>query len=173
MEDRWVRRVAISAIVVAVLAASFFPIEPSGTAGGPGSISGNAAPTPLTLPADLARASSAGTDIEVAPAYSPAPGVVTIGPVPASLPITVDVGLAPPAPSALAGLVSALYAPGTPEYHHFLSSPELAERFGPSPSTVAAAQAYFERFGPPEPRPALAHRDRSERRCGGGIRNVV
>src|SRR5208282_1505990 len=50
-------------------------------------------------------------------------------------------------PAALAGLVSALYTPGTPEYRGFLTPSELALRFGPSPSTISAAQAYFERFG--------------------------
>jgi PKD repeat protein len=61
--------------------------------------------------------------------------------------MTVDVGLAVTNPSALAGLVSALYVPGTSEYRSFRTPSELAGSFGPSPSAISNARAYFERFG--------------------------
>jgi kumamolisin len=140
------RAVVLAAMVVVILLGSVAPIgdltpRSTGSSAASGTFA-SAAVVPLS-----ASSLRAGTDVEVAPAYSLGPGVVEVGPMPAESPLTVDVGLALPDPSALAGLVSALYAPGSPEYRGFLSPSELASRFGPSLSTVSAAQAYFERFG--------------------------
>ena len=73
--------------------------------------------------------------------------MVALGPLPPTEPMSVLVGLAPPSSSGVSGLLSALYTPGTPEYQHFLSTAALAARFGATPSSVAAAESYFERFG--------------------------
>lgn len=88
-----------------------------------------------------------GTMVDVAPAYSPPTGVAAVGPVSPESRIEVAVGLALPDPSALRGLLTALYAPGTPEFRHYLTTSQLAQRFGPSAASIAAATAYFERFG--------------------------
>jgi hypothetical protein len=86
-------------------------------------------------------------NLTVAPAFSAPSGVVTIGPTRASQSITVIVGLALSDPAGLSGLLSAQYAPGTPEYRHFDSPTTLAQHYGPSTSTVSAARSYFQRFG--------------------------
>jgi len=61
--------------------------------------------------------------------------------------MTVLVGLSLPDPKALAGLVSAQYAPGTPLFHAFRTSAELRSEFGPPASQVTAALEYFEERG--------------------------
>jgi PKD repeat protein len=139
------RGIILATLVVVVLVASVAPLDRP-ISGGLGS---SPAGGPVASPSAGFRAPSTGTvtDVVVAPAFFPAPGVVTVGPEPPTSPVTVDVGLALSDPSALAGLVSAIYAPGTPEYHAFLTPSELAQRFGPSASSVSTAQAYFERFG--------------------------
>lgn len=88
-----------------------------------------------------------GGVIELAPAFSPRSGVVAIGPVPSSRLLTVALGLAPSDRAGLAGLVSALYTPGAPQYRAFLTPVELARAFGATMAAVDAARAYFEGFG--------------------------
>ena len=90
---------------------------------------------------------SSARHVEVAPAFAPTSGEVALGPAPSTVLVTVEVGLAPSNPSALAGLVSALYTPGTAEFHGFLSASELAQEFGPSTPALASAGSYFEHFG--------------------------
>jgi kumamolisin len=103
---------------------------------------------PGGLPQDRAGSSSPhGTDVEVAPAFVPSLAVSPAGQAPPETPLEVEVGLAMPNASALAGFLSAVNAPGSPLYHRFLTVGELVQRFGPSPTAVGAAQAYFERFG--------------------------
>ncbi len=147
MEHGSLSREVILAIVVAVVllgaAAPFQRSTSEGTSSSPPSIV--VATPPVAVSGSSPRA--AAPEVMVAPAFSPLKGVVALGPEPPSVPVTVEVGLATPDPAALAGLVSALYSPGTPEYRDFLTPSELAERFGPSASVVSAAQGYFERFG--------------------------
>ncbi len=97
---------------------------------------------PLALPS-----SSAPAAITVAPAFSPSVGTRLLGPVPATTPMTVVVGLAPPNPTGLAAYVSSAYLSGSASYHHFLSPSEIRARFAPAPTTMAAAEAYFGSFG--------------------------
>jgi PKD repeat protein len=145
MAYRSLRLGVILAVVVAVvLVGSVTPSERTTASGpGPSAVSGVLVSPTVALSASSTRA---GTEVEVAPAFSTPSDVVALGPEPPTDPVTVEVGLALPDPSAFAGLVSALYSPGTPEYKSFLAPSELAQRFGPSPSTVSAAQTYFERF---------------------------
>ena len=139
------RAVILAAAVAAVLVACVTPLGhplPGGPV--PSSAGGTVASPIMGFHAPSAQAA---TDVVVAPAFSPSSGVVAVGPEPPNSPVTVEVGLALSDPAALAGLVSAVYAPGTSEYHAFLTPSELAQRFGPSVSSVSAAQTYFERFG--------------------------
>ncbi len=85
--------------------------------------------------------------LTVAPSYTPPPDVTRLGALPASSPMDVAVGFAPTDPAALGALVNAQYAPGSPMYGRFLSASLLAERYGPSPTAVADARAYFAGFG--------------------------
>jgi len=139
------RTVVLIAVAAVVLVAFVLPsgprtanrsILPSDSGGFPSSIS--------VLPGG---SPAAGTSVEVAPAFTPSSGVTAVGPVPPANPISVVVGLALPDPSSLAGRVSAIYAPGTPDYHAFLTPSELAQSFGPPASAVSAARAYFGGFG--------------------------
>jgi len=66
---------------------------------------------------------------------------------PPETPISVAVGLSTANPTGLQALLTAQYAPGTPEFHHFWTTSQLAEAFGPSVTSLSAATAYFERFG--------------------------
>jgi len=146
MTNGSLRRGVILAVVVAVvLVGSFTPSGRAAANGPPASPMNAGVASPTAASSSLST--RLGAEVEVAPAFSPSSGVVTMGPEPASQPVSVEVGLALSDPAALAGLVSALYTPGTPEYRGFLTPSELALRFGPSPSTISAAQAYFERFG--------------------------
>jgi PKD repeat protein len=87
------------------------------------------------------------SEIEVAPAFAGAAGTRDLGAVVGSTPFDVAVGLALQNASGLAADLAALYVPGTPAYHAFLSTHELASRFGASPKDLASASAYFARFG--------------------------
>ena len=138
--------VLLAIVVTVVLLGSTTPFgRPTSSGPSPSLTTGVFATPNASVSAPSSR--TGGATVVVAPGFSPPRGVVALGPEPSSVSLTADVGLALADPSGLAGLVSALYAPGTPEYHAFLSAPELAERFGPSPSAVVAAQGYFERFG--------------------------
>lgn len=85
--------------------------------------------------------------VEVAPAYAPNAGVGELGPVEATTPLDVAVGLAISNASNLSAYLTALYVPGTPAYHAFLSDSELSTRFGASRAAIARASAYFASFG--------------------------
>ena len=134
-----------ASIVVAVLLGSTLVPAPwvgnvSGSSGPPGApASSPTSPIPTSAPP--------GSEIEVAPGFSPSVGDESVGALPASNSITVEVGLALSDPSALAGLVSGLYAPGTPGFHAFRTSSELARDFGPTGSALSSAETYFEGFG--------------------------
>ena len=86
-------------------------------------------------------------EVEVAPAFLPPASTAELGPFPSNEPMSVLVGLALPDPLAVSGFLSALYTPGTPEFHHFIPPGELADRFGPGGPSLAAAASYFGRFG--------------------------
>ena len=88
-----------------------------------------------------------GMEVEVAPAFAPSAGIVAARPLPVSDPLTVVVGLGVPDPPSLAALVSDLYSPGSPQYHAFRTSSELAREFAAPASAVSAARAYFAGFG--------------------------
>lgn len=83
----------------------------------------------------------------VAPAFVPTAGVRDLGPLPASHVVDVAVALAPRDPSGLTAQVTLEYTPGTPGYRHFLTAPELAERYGPTPSAYESARLYFQTAG--------------------------
>jgi subtilase family serine protease len=85
--------------------------------------------------------------VEVAPAFRPAAGVVELGPDPANASMEVAVGLPTSDPGGLTAFVDASEVPGTPEYQEFLSPAEADARYGASPASVAAAEAYFQGFG--------------------------
>lgn len=85
--------------------------------------------------------------VVVAPAFVPGPGVSGLGPLPAATPLTVEVGLAPPDPVALESELALVSTPGTPEYRHYLTPAQIADRYAPSLASYSAAASYFEGAG--------------------------
>jgi subtilase family serine protease len=75
---------------------------------------------------------------------SPLPAGVTIvnQPIRASF----DVVMAQPNKTALASFITNLTDPASPNYRHFLTTPQFARRFGASASSVAAVRSYLEGF---------------------------
>ncbi len=49
--------------------------------------------------------------------------------------------------SAMKSLLTALYTPGSPQFHQFLTQPEFAARFGPSAATIAQVTRHFQADG--------------------------
>ena len=127
-------------VAVLVLAATLLVV-------GPGTTQGPAAITVPHLPVENPLVPSPDGPVEVAPAYAIGQGVSQLGTVPPSTLMDVAVGLAVANEPGLSALVDALYVPGTSVYHHFLSTSELAARFGASPTAITTAERYFESFG--------------------------
>ncbi|HXQ78611.1 MAG TPA: PKD domain-containing protein [Thermoplasmata archaeon] len=139
------RAVIGASIFVAVLLGSTVVPTPgvgnmSGGVGSPRELS----PSPSSL---LPMSTPPASEVEVAPAFTPSVGDELVGTLPASNSISVEVGLALTDPLGLAGLVSELYTAGTPGFHAFRSSSELARDFGPTGPALSSAETYFEGFG--------------------------
>jgi hypothetical protein len=66
-----------------------------------------------------------------------------LGPTPSSTPLTIDVALARPRAAAEQSLLHALYTPGDPLYHDFLSPAQFAARFSVAPTVVAATEHWL------------------------------
>ncbi|HYB79100.1 MAG TPA: PKD domain-containing protein [Thermoplasmata archaeon] len=139
-------RVALWGVVVVLMLSSLTVPSTSrpGFSPGPATAPGRSSPF---VPADTSALTPSDGIVTVAPAFVSTSGVTVTGPVPADAPMTVEVGLALSNPAGLNGLVSAEYAFGLPQYHEFEAPSELAERYGPSLSTVSAATGYFAGFG--------------------------
>ncbi len=65
------------------------------------------------------------------------PGATLIGPAPSTTTLPLVVTLQPRDPTALAAEVQAVSDPKSPEYRHFLTPAQFAQRFGPTPATIA------------------------------------
>ena len=106
-----------------------------------------AAPTGAVESARPAGPPPAGPTVEIAPGFSPGPTDRLLGPLPPTTPLEVDVGLAPSDPSGFASRVAAEYLPGTSLYRDYLTPSAFAAQYGPAPTGVAAATAYFRSYG--------------------------
>ena len=82
------------------------------------------------------------------------PGTEVLGPVDPSQQIDVDVELQPRDPAALAAFDAAVSDPSSPQYRHYLAKGQFAERFGPTPATIAATETWLRRQGLHPGRPA-------------------
>ncbi len=65
------------------------------------------------------------------------PGATLLGPAPSTTTLPLEVTLQPRDPSALAAEVQAVSNPRSPEYRHFLTPQQFAQRFGPTQATIA------------------------------------
>ena len=64
-------------------------------------------------------------------------GTAHLGPAPSSQELHLDVVLAGQDPNGLAQAVASVSTPGSPEYHHYLTSAQFAATYGPAPAEVA------------------------------------
>ncbi len=146
MTERPLDAAAILAVLLVVVVVGAYSPRPAALA--VGGMSGGASGSPLETTSSVGLpANIPDGKVQMAPAFVPTANTPPIGPVPPDESMSVLVGLATPDPDAVSGLLSALYTPGTPEYHDFVSPNELAERFGPSDPSISAAVGYFDGFG--------------------------
>lgn len=125
----------IAAVVtVAVLLASADPATASSPSPAVASVTG---------PASTVAGIPVSASVQIAPGFVPSNGERLVGPTPAATPVDAVVGLAPRDPSGWAAYTTAIYLPGTAQYHHFLSTGEFARQFGPTTATIGAATSYF------------------------------
>ncbi len=75
------------------------------------------------------------------------PGATLLGPAPSSTVLPLTVTLQPRDPAALAAEAQAVSDPTSPDYHHFLAPQQFAQRFGPTPATVAQVTATLKQAG--------------------------
>jgi subtilase family serine protease len=83
-------------------------------------------------------------------AYAAAPRAIDRGPLPdreRHTPISITVALSLPGLAEAERFEQALYTPGTPEYHMFLTSDQFAARFAPSDADIAKLVAAFAKYG--------------------------
>ncbi|MGA9860459.1 MAG: protease pro-enzyme activation domain-containing protein [Solirubrobacteraceae bacterium] len=101
----------------------------------------------------LACASPATAALTRVGRLAPLPsGARTVGPVAGSTPLHVTVTLRPRDPAALANYARAVGTPGSPDYHHYLTPAQFAQRFGATRSQIhrvtAGLRAHGLRPGP-------------------------
>ncbi len=78
------------------------------------------------------------------------PGAIDRGPLdtldPAT-PISITIALSLPNLAEAERLQQAIYTPGNPEFHHFLSAPEFVARFAPADADIAKITAALAKYG--------------------------
>src|SRR5580658_9226560 len=85
------------------------------------------------------------------------PAAVDLGKTTADEQISVTVALQLGHSEQLEPLLESIYTPGSPQFHHFLSTQEFQERFAPSAATVAAVTRHLEAAGLSVTRTSTAH----------------
>jgi hypothetical protein len=106
---------SVAALGVGALA----PLTAAGAAGATGA--GPAAMAKVPLPGEVPKIPS---------------DVKRLGPVPSAQVLHLEVGLAGQDPTGLANEVAAVSTPGSPGYHHYLTSAQFAAAYGPSAAEV-------------------------------------
>ncbi len=96
----------------------------------------------LALPAVSAQALQARVAVAPAATLTGVDHLVASGP-----PAPIDLVLTSAHPAALETFLSALSDPSSPEYRHFLTPRQFAQRFGASAAAVAATRRYLRGFG--------------------------
>jgi subtilase family serine protease len=106
----------------------------------------------MTSLAGLAMTASAASAAPVArvrvgsSAYLPAHTRV-VAPLPADTDLQLTVALQPRDPAALAAFATGVSTPTSPLYHHYISVPQFAQRFGATPAQIAAVQSQLRAQG--------------------------
>ena len=85
-----------------------------------------------------ASGTGAGTKLEPLPGKQGAvpPGATYLGPAPSATQLPLVVTLQPRDPAALAAEAQAVSDPSSPQFHHFLTPQQFAQRYGPTSATV-------------------------------------
>lgn len=96
----------------------------------------------LMLP--VVSATAAQPRVQVA---SGAPIPKTFSIVPVSINTTFDIALAQPNKQALNDFIASLSDPASPNYRHYLTTQQFAQRFGANDTTVQAVSSYMKSFG--------------------------
>ena len=82
-------------------------------------------------------------------AYAAAPGAVDRGPLDAreaATPMSITVALALPKAAEAEALQRAMYTPGDPQFHKFLTSAEFAQRFAPTDADIAKVASALAKY---------------------------
>ena len=124
---RWAYRVACGLLGAALAMASTVALDAAGTSK---ALAGEPGKQPLP-----------GHQSQVPP------GATLIGPAPAETTLPLVVTLRPRDAAALAAEVGAVSDPHSPEYRHFLTPAQFAQRFGATPGTIAHVTAALRREG--------------------------
>ena len=74
-------------------------------------------------------------------------GATVAGPLPGTQNLLVSVELAPRDPAQLESFIADVSTPGSPDYRHYLTTAEFAQRFGASAATVSAVDSYLRSEG--------------------------
>ena len=101
-----------------------------------------AAATHVAVPGSFGRLVRNGGSYPAPPAGTPTTGTVS----PSSV-LSIAVVLSLRDPAAVAAAARAVVTPGSPTYHHYLAPGQFAARYGPSPRTVAAVEAWLRSRG--------------------------
>ncbi len=75
------------------------------------------------------------------------PGATLLGPAPSSAVLPLVVTLQPRDQAALAAEAHAVSDPSSPDYHRFLTPGQFAQRYGPTPATIAQVTAELKQSG--------------------------
>ena len=75
------------------------------------------------------------------------PGATLLGPAPSSAELPLVVTLQPRDQAALSAEAHAVSDPASPDYHRFLTPGEFAQRYGPTPATIAQVTAQLKQSG--------------------------
>ena len=103
---------------------------------------------PLFLAGPAAAAPAASSGVAVRGQVPDIPSDVTrLGAVPGAQTVRADVTLAGQDPSGLAEEVAAISTPGSPLYHHYLTSAQFAAAYGPSPLEVQSVSSTLQSLG--------------------------
>ena len=90
---------------------------------------------------------AASRPVPIGHAVALPPQAHDLGPKSASVPLQLDISVAPRNPHALDNFLADVYDPSSPLYHHFLAPGTFGATFGASPSTIAAVTSQLDALG--------------------------
>jgi kumamolisin len=101
---------------------------------------------PVVVTSGAGAASAMVRLSRLAPSAAPR-GATQMGPMPKARSIGLEVVLAPSHAVELSSLVASLYDARSPQYHHWLTPREFAQRFDPTPAAVSQVKGWLSSVG--------------------------